>query len=167
MKFSDFLNESVKPLDEAKAEVGNIKLLDSKDAIAGKNGFEENDLVVIDDDLEVDTSLKTVKFDIAAVAHEGEDPVAYEVVAATVEVEFSFSKDEGAFTVDSSDKIVSKDIWETDEHDAKTYDNLEATQKRFKRLLTDSAIKQAAQLVLDKNIDYVKKELTKYEENNF
>lgn len=162
MKFSDFLGKEISVITEAKDTVGTITVLDSKEAIAGKDGLEENGLVVIDGDIEVDTALKTIKFDIAAVAHEGEDPLAHEVVAATVEVEFS--QDEDGFTVGSADKIVNKDIWETDDHDAKTYDNLEATVKRFKRLLTDSAIRQAAQLVLDSNTDYVNKELAKYED---
>lgn len=161
MKFSQFLNESTDSIS-----LGKLHEFEGKDTIEGVGSYKKNDLLVVTDDLELDFgNPNSIKFSIAAVSAKDEDPVAHEVVAATLEVEFDIggSKEDGPeFDVTSKAKITHKEIWELSKHDLDTYTNVKETSARFKKLLTDEVIRKAAQFAIDKNYDYVVKQMKKY-----
>ena len=163
MKFIDFLAESkVSAIVESNGEP-NIIIFDYKhDPVDGEHGYKAGDIIVLEDaDADMGTTSGTLKFGVAPVSLKDEDPVAYEVVAADVEVEFDVDADEDdygerhpVFTIKNKAKV-KYNIWKLDSRDIENYTNIKATRDRFEKQLNDDLLRDVAVEVIEKYEDYL------------
>ena len=163
MSFVKFLAEAnVRAMVESKAEP-NIIIYDYKhDPVAGTHGYKEGDIIVLEDaDADMGTTSGTLKFGVAPVSLKDEDPVAYEVVAADVEVEFDVDADEDyygerhpVFTISNNAKV-KYNIWKLEHRDIDNYNNIKATRDRFEKQLNDALLRTAAEVVIESYEDYL------------
>ena len=163
MKFIDFLAESkVSAIVESNGEP-NIIIFDYKhDPVAGTHGYKAGDIIVLEDaDADMGTTSGTLKFGVAPVSLKDEDPVAWEVVAADVEVEFDVDSDEDyygerhpVFTIRNKAKV-KYNIWKLDSRDIENYKNIKATRDRFEKQLNDDLLRDVAVEVIEKYEDYL------------
>lgn len=163
MKFIDFLAESkVSAIVESKAEPSIIIYDYKHDPVAGTHGYKEGDIIVLEDaDADMGTTSGTLKFGVAPVSLKDEDPVAWEVVAADVEVEFDVDSDEDyygethpVFTIKNKAKV-KYNIWKLDSRDIDNYTNIKATRDRFEKQLNDDLLREVAVEVIEKYEDYL------------
>ena len=163
MKFIDFLAESkVSAIVESNGEP-NIIIFDYKhDPVDGEHGYKAGDIIVLEDaDADMSSTHGTLKFGVAPVSLKDEDPVAYEVVAADVEVEFDVDSDEDyygdihpVFTIRNKAKV-KYNIWKLDSRDIENYTNIKATRDRFEKQLNDDLLREVAVEVIEKYEDYL------------
>ena len=163
MSFVKFLAEAnVRAIVESKAEP-NIIIYDYKhDPVDGEHGYKAGDIIVLEDaGADMSANYGTLKFGVAPVSLKDEDPVAYEVVAADVEVEFDVDADEDyygethpVFTIRNKAKV-KYNIWKLDSRDIENYTNIKATRDRFEKQLNDDLLREVAVEVIEEYEDYL------------
>ena len=163
MKFVKFLAEAhARAIVESNGEP-NIIIFDYKhDPVDGEHGYKAGDIIVLEDaDADMSSTHGTLKFGVAPVSLKDEDPVAYEVVAADVEVEFDVDADEDdygerhpVFTIKNKAKV-KYNIWKLDSRDIENYTNIKATRDRFEKQLNDDLLRDVAVEVIEKYEDYL------------
>ena len=165
MKFVKFLAEAhARAIVESKAEPSIIIYDYKHDPVAGTHGYKEGDIIVLEyADADMSANYGTLKFGVSPVSLKDEDPLAYEVVAADVEVEFDVDADEDyygeihpEFTISNKAKV-KYNIWKLDSRDIENYKNIEATRDRFEKQLNDALLRTAAEVVIEKYEDYLRR----------
>ena len=165
MSFVEFLAEANNSAIVESNAKPNIIIYDYKhDPVDGEHGYKEGDIIVHDDvDVDMDPHYCTLKFSISPVSLKDEDPLAYEVVAAEVEVEFDVASEEDShghlypvFVVSNKAKV-KYNILKLDSHAIDNYTNIKSTRDRFEKQLSDKLLRTVAEAVIEDCEDYLNK----------
>lgn len=173
MSFVNFLAEANTPaIVESKSEP-TISIYDYKhDPVDGEHGYKEGDIIVHEDvDADVEINGGTLKFSISPISLKDEDPVAHEVVAADIEVEFDIDAEQDdhgdhhpVFVVSNKAKV-KYNIWKLDSRDIDNYTNVKATRDRFEKQLNDALLRTVAEVVIAKYEKFLNKQHKKAVDN--
>ncbi len=173
MSFVNFLAEANTPaIVESKSEP-TISIYDYKhDPVDGEHGYKEGDIIVHEDvDADVEINSGTLKFSISPVSLKDEDPVAHEVVAADIEVEFDIDAEQDdhgdhhpVFVVSNKAKV-KYNIWKLDSRDIDNYTNVKATRDRFEKQLNDALLRTVAEVVIAEYEKFLNKQHKKAVDN--